>query len=56
MCSEIQNDEEISGWKAGKSVGYCEECCLRMLDQDQTHQSESVCSSSGQQLEKKIER
>ena len=34
MCSKMGIDEEIPGWKAGKSVGYCEACILKMLDDE----------------------
>ena len=42
-CSEPEYDEETPGWKAGKSVGYCEDCSLRILDEDsdQFHQGET---------------
>ncbi len=54
-CSEIENEEETPGWKAGKSVGYCEECSLQMLGK--VSESEvNVYSASCHQLEKKIER
>ena len=60
-CSEPEYDEETPGWKAGKSVGYCEDCSLRILDEldsdqtSQTHQSETK-SKDCQEYEKKMKR
>ena len=56
-CSEPEYDEETTGWKAGKSVGYCEDCSLRILDEDseQTHQSETK-SKDCQEYETKMKR
>jgi hypothetical protein len=52
-CSEPECDEETPGWKAGKSVGYCEDCSLRILDED-SDESQSYLGKQG--IEKKIKR
>ena len=68
MCSKMGIDEEIPGWKPGKSVGYCEACTLKMLDDESlesdqsgtnlqcTKECESSSCTSDNQLNKKIER
>ena len=60
--------EEIPGWKPGKSLGYCETCILRMLDNESlesdqsgtklqgSKECESSSYTSNNQLKKKMER
>ena len=31
-CSEPELDEEVDGWRAGKSVGYCNECHMAKVE------------------------
>ena len=68
MCSKMGINEEIPGWKAEKSVGYCEACTLKRLDDESlesdqsgtslqcTKECESSSCTSDNQLKKKIER
>ena len=68
VCSEMEIDEEIPGWKAGKSVGYCEACTLKMLDEESVEsdqsgtnlqcmkECESFSCTNNNQLKKKLER
>ena len=44
MCSGMEIDEEILGWKPGKCVGYCKVCTLKMLDNESVEsESDTVC-------------
>ena len=37
MCTSFEKDEEVDGWRAGKSVGYCRDCLNFPINTKNTH-------------------
>lgn len=48
ICSDQEVNEDIPGWKPGKSSRYCEECSLRQIQTD--HAEYKLCYSNANDL------
>ena len=36
-CSVFENDEDVAGWKAGRSVVYCKTCFEEKMTKEMNH-------------------